>query len=137
MWKFSYIVSPQIVSSLEQFPSSIVFRGNYSIYEVKNYHNAETIRKFPHFTLSKKNSFRGNMVCCQVCKSFDNFHEIYDFTSHQISSLPQKFHQPTYLLTIDSFLDLFPFFPFPSRGGNTQMHGQDFSVEIDGQSLNP
>jgi hypothetical protein len=36
------------------------FRGNYSIYEVKNYHNAETIWKFPHFTLSKKNSFRGN-----------------------------------------------------------------------------
>ena len=36
------------------------FRGNYSIYEVKNCHNAETIWKFPHFLLSKKNSFRGN-----------------------------------------------------------------------------
>ena len=34
------------------------FQGNYSIYEVKNCHNAETIRQFPHFLLSKKNSFR-------------------------------------------------------------------------------
>ena len=37
------------------------FRGNYSIYAVKNCHNAETtIWKFPDFPLSKKNSFRGN-----------------------------------------------------------------------------
>ena len=36
------------------------FRGNYSIYQLKNCHNAETIRQFPHFLLSKKNSFRGN-----------------------------------------------------------------------------
>ena len=36
------------------------FRGNYSIYEVKNYLNAETIWKIPHFPLLKKNSFRGN-----------------------------------------------------------------------------
>ena len=34
------------------------FRNNYSIYEVKNCHNAETIWKYPHFPLSKKNSFR-------------------------------------------------------------------------------
>ena len=27
-------------------------------------------------------TIRGNTVCCQVCKSFDNFHEIYDFASH-------------------------------------------------------
>ena len=27
----------------------------YSIYEVKNCHNAKTIWKFPHFPLSKKN----------------------------------------------------------------------------------
>ena len=38
------------------------FRGNYSIYEVKKCHNAETIWKFPHFPLSKKNSFRGNYL---------------------------------------------------------------------------
>jgi hypothetical protein len=38
------------------------FRRNYSIYEVKNCPNAETIRKFPHFPLSKKNSFRGNYM---------------------------------------------------------------------------
>ena len=41
------------------------FRGNYSIYEVKNCH-AETIRKFLHFTLSKKivsaETIRGNTV---------------------------------------------------------------------------
>ena len=38
------------------------FRGNYSKYEVKNCHNAETIWKFPHFWLSKKNSFQGNYL---------------------------------------------------------------------------
>ena len=32
-------VFPQIVSSLEQFPPFNSFRGNYSIFEVKNYHN--------------------------------------------------------------------------------------------------
>ena len=38
------------------------FRGNYSIYEVKNCHNAETIWKFPHFLLSEKNCFHGNYM---------------------------------------------------------------------------
>ena len=36
-------VVPQIVSSLEQFPTFNSFRGNYLIYEVNNCHNAETI----------------------------------------------------------------------------------------------
>ena len=45
---------PSIVSPFNSF------RGNYSIYEVKNYHNAETIWKFLHFPLSKNNSFHGN-----------------------------------------------------------------------------
>ena len=35
---------------------------HFSIYEVKNCHNTETIWKFPHFPLSKKNSFRGNCL---------------------------------------------------------------------------
>ena len=58
-------VFPQIVPSLEQFPPLNSFRGNYSIYEVKNCHNAETIWKFPHFPhfpLTKNNSFRGNYL---------------------------------------------------------------------------
>ena len=42
---------PWVVSPLNSF------HGNYSIYEVKNCHNAETIWKFSHFTLSKKNSY--------------------------------------------------------------------------------
>ena len=33
-------VFPGIFSSLEQFPPFNSFRGNYSIYKVKNYHNA-------------------------------------------------------------------------------------------------
>ena len=45
---------PRIVSPLELFPR------NDSIYEVKNCHNTETIWKFPHFSHSKKNIFRGN-----------------------------------------------------------------------------
>jgi hypothetical protein len=53
-------VFPRIVSFLEKFPTFNSFRGNYSIYEVKNCHNAETIWKFPHFQLSKKSTFRGN-----------------------------------------------------------------------------
>ena len=54
------------------------FHGNYSIYKVKNCHNAETILKFPHFPLSKKNSFRRNykwkysksLNLCTVGKKF-------------------------------------------------------------------
>ena len=56
---FSYCIStnsflPSIVSPFNSF------RGNYSIHEVKNCHNAETIWNFPHFPLSKKTSFCGN-----------------------------------------------------------------------------
>ena len=36
------------------------FLGNYSIYEVKDGHNVETIWKFPHFPLMKMNSFHRN-----------------------------------------------------------------------------
>ena len=39
---------PWIVSPLNSF------HGNYSIYEVKNCHNAETIWKFPHFPLLRQ-----------------------------------------------------------------------------------
>ena len=44
----------------EYFPPFNSFSNNYSIYEVKNCQNAETILKFPHFPISKKNSFCGN-----------------------------------------------------------------------------
>ena len=40
-WK--HIVFPWKVFSLEQFPPFYSFRGIYSMYEVKNCHNAETI----------------------------------------------------------------------------------------------
>ena len=40
-------------------------RGNYSIYEVKNCHNAETIWKFPQFPLSKKN----NVCFIKICSN--------------------------------------------------------------------
>ena len=49
-----YTIFPRIVSPLSSF------RSNYSIHEVKNCHNAETVSKFPHFLPSKKNSFHGN-----------------------------------------------------------------------------
>ena len=55
-------IFPQIISSLEQFTPFNSFPNNYSIHEVKNCQNAETIWKFPHFPLSKKNSFRGNYM---------------------------------------------------------------------------
>ena len=58
--KFKHTVFLQIVSSLEYFPPFNIFRSNYSIYEVKNCHNVETIWKFQHFLLSKKNNFRRN-----------------------------------------------------------------------------
>ena len=50
-WKTN-TVFPLIVSSLKKFPP--VNSSNYSIYEVKKCHKAETTWKFPHFTLSKK-----------------------------------------------------------------------------------
>ena len=59
LFLFSSTVFPRIVSSLELFPLNS-FNGNYSIYEVKKCHNVETIWKFPHFPLSKKNSFHKN-----------------------------------------------------------------------------
>ena len=66
-WKFRYRIStisflPLIVTFFNNF------RGNYSIYEVKDCHNAETIWKFPHFSLSKENSFLGNYIQTYVKK---------------------------------------------------------------------
>ena len=54
--KIPFTILPQIDPPLNSFSS------NYSIYEVKNCYNEETIWKFPHFLLSKKNSFRGNYL---------------------------------------------------------------------------
>ena len=53
---FANCFFPWILSPLQNF------HNNCSIYEVKNCNNAETKWKFPHFPLSKKNSFRGNFL---------------------------------------------------------------------------
>ena len=50
------VLSSDLPYFRKKFPPLNSFHGNYSIYEVKKCHNAETIWKFPHFPLSKKNS---------------------------------------------------------------------------------
>ena len=47
------------------------FHGNFSIYQVKKCHYAETIRQFLHFLLSKKNSFRGQNLLKLIVSSLD------------------------------------------------------------------
>ena len=56
-------VFPQIVSFLEQFPPLNIFCGNYSIYEVKNCHNAETMKTAACFTLKKEQYLRKYGMC--------------------------------------------------------------------------
>ena len=68
MWKFSYSFRNIAIfyyikldsSRCLDFFTDTVFPWIISSLEVSHCHNAETIWKFPHFPLSKKNSFRGN-----------------------------------------------------------------------------
>jgi hypothetical protein len=58
--RFIFQKCPYRISANSFLPPLNSFRGNYSIYEVKNCRNAENIWKFPHSLLPKKHSFRGN-----------------------------------------------------------------------------
>ena len=67
----------------KKFPPLNSFRSNYSIYEVKNCHNAETIWKFPHFPLSKKNSFNGNYL-----RKYSKQKSAFSVSSLTIAAMP-------------------------------------------------
>ena len=50
-----YIAALKFVcKSIALLRSNLDWNSNYSIYEIENCYNAESIWKFPHFTLSKK-----------------------------------------------------------------------------------
>ena len=66
------------------------FRGNYSVYEVKNCRNAESIWKILHFSLSKKNIF---------CRNYSRTYGIQVY--HVIRLNKHTFHQfPTLQISI-------------------------------------